>query len=133
MILAIDPGKNKSGMAVMEENGMVREKRLLPANEAVFQIANLSQKYFFSSIVIGESVFGRELQKKIISEKIQVNCVFVPEKDSSYLARERYWRENPPKGWWRLVPTSLRVPPVPIDDYAAVILGERFLLGPAAA
>lgn len=131
MILAIDPGKIKSGMAVMEENGEVVEKRLIPANEASLQLTNLSQKYSFSTVVIGESVFGRELQKRLQGAHLKMRFVLISEKDSSWLARERYWQENPPTGWWRLIPISLRVPPTPIDAYAAVILGERFLLRPA--
>lgn len=33
--------------------------------------------------------------------------------------RELYWRIHPPKGLWKLIPTSLRTPPRPIDDLAA--------------
>jgi hypothetical protein len=33
--------------------------------------------------------------------------------------RELYWKLHPPKGLWKLVPTSLRTPPRDIDDLAA--------------
>lgn len=33
--------------------------------------------------------------------------------------RELYWELHPPKGLWKLVPTSLRTPPRDIDDLAA--------------
>ncbi len=32
---------------------------------------------------------------------------------------ELYWKLHPPKGLWKLVPTSLRTPPRDIDDLAA--------------
>ena len=46
-------------------------------------------------------------------------------------ARRRYWRENPPGCLARLVPEGMRLPPRPIDDYAAVLLAERYLAGAA--
>ena len=42
-------------------------------------------------------------------------------------ARELYFREHPPRGWRRLVPTGLQLPPVPVDDYAAILIARRFL------
>ena len=56
--------------------------------------------------------------------------VLFPEKFTTLDARKRYWIENPPKGLWKLVPEGLRLPPRPYDDYAAVLLGERFLENP---
>ena len=32
-----------------------------------------------------------------------------------------------PRGLRRLLPTSMQVPPVPVDDFVAVILGTRYL------
>jgi hypothetical protein len=51
----------------------------------------------------------------------------VAERDSTLLARKRYFRDHPPRGWRKLVPLSLQVPPEPYDDYAAVILAEAYL------
>jgi hypothetical protein len=51
----------------------------------------------------------------------------VNEKHSSERARLRYFKETPPRGIWRLIPITLQVPPVPIDDYAAVIVAEDYL------
>ena len=36
---------------------------------------------------------------------------------------------NPPRGWRRLLPVSMQMPPEPYDDYVAVILAQRFLRG----
>jgi RNase H-fold protein (predicted Holliday junction resolvase) len=46
---------------------------------------------------------------------------FVPVDESltTLEGRSLYWRLHPPRGLWRFVPTSLRVPPRPIDDMAA--------------
>jgi hypothetical protein len=52
--------------------------------------------------------------------------IAVDESYTSEAARRRYVAENPPRGLERLLPSSLRTPSVPYDDYVAVILGERF-------
>ena len=43
------------------------------------------------------------------------------------MAKGEYWKANPPKGWRRLLPVTMQVPPVPVDDFVAVILGRRYL------
>ena len=42
-------------------------------------------------------------------------------------ARKLYFKENPPKGWKRLIPLGMQVPPVPVDDYAAIAIGKKYL------
>lgn len=127
MILAIDPGREKCGLALLDEDGralerLVCESALLPA-----RARELFTKYRPTAVVVGRGHFGRKLARELDDLPASVNLVFVSEKDSSWQARQRYWRENPPAGWAKLIPTSLRVPPVPVDDYAAVIIGERYL------
>ena len=51
----------------------------------------------------------------------------VPERDSTLRARDRYFRDQPTPWWQRLLPRGMRVPPRPVDDYAAVVLAEEFL------
>ena len=51
----------------------------------------------------------------------------VGEAYSTEEARSLYWQENPPKGWRKLVPLGLLVPPGPLDAYAAVVQVRRWL------
>ncbi|MBP5092751.1 MAG: resolvase, partial [Abditibacteriota bacterium] len=44
---------------------------------------------------------------------------------STMEGRKLYFKENPPRGWRRLIPTSLQTPPRSIDDYAAVVILKR--------
>jgi hypothetical protein len=53
--------------------------------------------------------------------------VLVDEHRSSEQGRRRYFRDNPPRGWRRLLPVGLQTPPRAYDDYVAVILAERYL------
>jgi RNase H-fold protein (predicted Holliday junction resolvase) len=129
MILAIDPGREKCGIAVLDKKGKVLERGISPREEVKSSIYHLLAKHKILSLVIGRSAFGRELERELSRMDIKSNIVFVSEKFSTLEARKRYWKHHRPKGLLRLVPTSLLSPPVPVDDYAAVILGERYLKG----
>lgn len=127
MILAVDPGKDKCGLAVLDKNGKVIERKTLPRDGLISSLAFHAAQYDISTVVVGQSSFGKEIEKEIANLEPKNNIIFVSEKFSTLEARRRYWQENRPGGLMKLIPTSLRVPPVPVDDYAAVILGERFL------
>jgi hypothetical protein len=51
----------------------------------------------------------------------------VDETNTSLLARDRYWEIYPPKGFKKLIPQGMRLPPRPIDDIVAILLIEKFL------
>ena len=127
MILAIDPGKIKCGLAVLDEDGLVILKTILKRETIVKELKNYLKQYPITALVIGKGSFGTKLEREIGQQNIYPNVIFIPETNSSLEARTRYWQNNQPKGFWKLIPTSLRLPPVPIDDYAAVILAERYL------
>ncbi|MCX5751539.1 MAG: hypothetical protein NT099_07740 [Candidatus Saganbacteria bacterium] len=126
-ILAIDPGREKCGLAVLspEKKCVVRKPCLL--TELGSQIASICAQYKISIILIGNGTNSKPVQKEVAKLELPVNIIFVPEQNSSMEARKYYWEANKPKGLWRLIPTSLRVPPIPVDDFAAQILAERFL------
>jgi RNase H-fold protein (predicted Holliday junction resolvase) len=123
VILAIDPGSEKSGLAVLDEDQKILHRSVALNADLAKALPPLLTAYRPSAIVIGRGHYGRQLAQELSN----LNLVFVSEKDTTWLARRRYWTENPPTGWRRLVPTSLLFPPVPVDDWAAVIIGERYL------
>ena len=125
-IIAIDPGRVKCGLAVLD-NAVVRWQGIVTSQDVVDCVKReYTEK---SHIVVGDRTgskdFIRELKKKF--SHISGSIVLVDEHLSSVQARERYWQANPRRGWRRLIPVSLQVPPEPIDDIVAVILAERFL------
>lgn len=74
----------------------------------------------------------RPLIEKIIGESgLAIAVEVVSERHTTERARNEYWRHNPPKGLWRLVPLGLQVPPVPYDDYAAYCMALDFLARPS--
>lgn len=127
MILAVDPGKDKCGLAVLDPSGYLLEKRVFSRQEISSLIPAYLAKYGVSSLVVGQSSSGKEIEKELSKLELRTNLFFASEKYTSLEARKRYWEENKPNGLWRFVPASLRVPPEPVDDYAAVIIGLRFL------
>lgn len=127
MILAIDPGRDKCGFALLSEDGAIIEKKIVSRPAVISEIAACLQKFPVTAVVMGEAAAGRQLSKELGLAGVKANLVFVGERNSTELARKNYWREHPPQGLWRLVPTSFRVTPVPVDDYAAAIIGQRYL------
>ncbi len=126
MILAIDPGKEKCGLAILQNAGQLVYKTIIKRDALESSLKELLKKSPIERIVIGESASGKEIQREILTRNLFKPLFFVSEKNSSEEARKLYWKENSPRGIWRLLPRSLLFPP-PIDDYAAVILGWRFL------
>lgn len=129
MILAVDPGREKCGLAVLDDSAKVLEKRICAAAQIADEVAGLILKYRIPTLVMGDSTGSSSIKKSISRLELSANLIFVPEKNSTFEARKRYFRENPPTGLRRFIPSSLLTPPVPIDDHAAVILGERYLKG----
>ncbi|MCX7994079.1 MAG: hypothetical protein N2651_10490 [Fimbriimonadales bacterium] len=46
----------------------------------------------------------------------------VEERNTTLQARELYFLYHPPRGWRRLLPKGMRIPPEPYDDYAALAI-----------
>ena len=67
---------------------------------------------------------GSELFEKKLRE-VGVPCSLVDESMTTLEGRALYWSLHPPGGLWRLVPTSLRVPPRAVDDLAAWAIAKR--------
>jgi RNase H-fold protein (predicted Holliday junction resolvase) len=127
MILALDPGKDKCGLAVLDADGHVLEKAVFARKDLSKIIPRYPHQYTLTFLVVGQTATGKEVEQELSRLDLRVNIIFVSEKNSTLEARKLYWRLNRPRGLWLLIPTSFRTPPVPIDDYAAVIIGLRFL------
>ena len=121
MIIIIDPGTEKNGLAVMPNAQTVLYKTIIPTKDILAEIKILHSKYPQAKIIIGDSAFGKHLSKDLNEE-----FEFIDERNSSQEAKSLYWKDHPPRGIWKLIPLSLRSVPCPIDDYSAVILGQRY-------
>lgn len=132
IIIAVDPGKEKCGIAVVHKEQGVLLQQVIPTTDLNLIVEQLLVKYQSSQVVIGDRTSSQEAKKKleqlsIAGERLKV--IFVDEHRSTDQARERYWQKNPPRGMKRFIPTTMQVPPGPVDDYVAVILAERYFSG----
>lgn len=134
-VLAIDPGRNKCGIAVVRtadtdvKGAGTRFEvlhRSIVRREAVPDVLRqIAQQYSPGVVLVGNGTMCDEYSR--LASELGLAVEIVDEKDSTRRARERYFRENPPRGWRRLIPVSLQTPPGPYDDCAAAILAERYL------
>ena len=126
-ILGLDPGRDKCGVAVMNDRQEVIYHQVIDSDQAIAIITQLSQQYNLDLIVMGDGTTSKNWRQRIESDLATLPVVTVNETNSTLEARDRYWIMYPPKGLQRIVPQGLRVPPRPVDDIVAIILIERYL------
>lgn len=125
-VLAIDPGSEKCGIAVVSDSG-VHTKAVVPRNEITHTVPPLLDAHRVDRIIIGNGTGGFELASELEALALAVPVELVNETRSSERARSRFFVENPPRGLRRLIPRGLLTPSHPYDDYVALILGEEYL------
>lgn len=128
-IVAIDPGREKCGMAVLSEQGEVLRREVVETGGKETWLREAAQKYEIRAIVLGNGTTSSTAAKSIERELPGIELTLVDEYRTTEMARREYWRINPPRGWRSLLPLSLLFPPEPVDDLVAVILGRRYLGG----
>ena len=128
-VIAVDPGRDKCGVAVVARQGAVLYKGVVAADRMCGTVSELAESHGIYLVVVGDRTGHREAMaalKALAPGGRTLDVRMVDEHRSTDEARTRYWLDNPPRGLARLVPVTLRVPPVPVDDYVAVIIAERF-------
>jgi RNase H-fold protein (predicted Holliday junction resolvase) len=123
MMLAIDPGKEKCGLALFNKEGELVEQTIVKRHDLFRFIAH----YQATTLVIGDTANGRAINEELQRHHPSQKIVLFPEYNTTRQAKAAYWQAHPRRGLWRLIPTSLRTVPVPVDDYAAVIIGRLYL------
>lgn len=129
-ILAVDPGREKSGMAVLNRNGALRCKKIVPTETIERETVTLLAAYpSIERIVCGNGTNHSAVSDRLKAAAKGTKCevVLTEESHTTEEARKRYFECNPPKGLKRLIPRGMLYPPEPVDDYTAWIIGERYL------
>jgi len=125
-ILAIDPGRDKCGLAVVSSKDVLH-KEVVPREQIVQAVGALVEKHSLDRIVIGNGTGAADLADDLRASAISVSLELIDERFSSRRARARFFEANPPKGIRRLIPRGLLTPDRPYDDYVALILAEDYL------
>lgn len=126
-VLAVDPGRDKCGIARVALDGAILSRAIVPRAALEESLRPHAADAALEAVVIGDGTTSRsalELVRALFGEgRVRV----VDERDSTFQARDLYFADNPPRGLWRLVPRGMMAPGVAIDDYAAVVLARRWL------
>lgn len=128
-LLGIDPGSFKTGVAKVKPDGEVIsaewvETKTLPE---VLQKLNADYGGYIKAVIIGNGTNTRPVHKVLGQVFTTVPLIEIDEKHSTEQARTLYWQLNKPHGWRALLPEGLRVPPEPLDGYAAAVLVKRYI------
>jgi RNase H-fold protein (predicted Holliday junction resolvase) len=124
-VLGVDPGSAKAGYAVVNASGAVLAAGITPVDRLGEAVASLASTYRIDAIALGQGTKAGRAAAVLAGLRIPVHPV--DEYETSRRARELFFTEHPPRGWRRLVPRGMLLPPRPIDDYAAILIARRFL------
>ena len=136
--LGIDPGRDKTGVALVEETGRILAVQVVRTrnfSDVLLQflydtleannIWGLRQK--LRAVVLGNGTGSEEHKRQIEKALPGFPLYIVDEKYTTEEAKALYWELYPPKGWRMLIPLGLQTPPEPLDGYAAVVQVRRYL------
>jgi RNase H-fold protein (predicted Holliday junction resolvase) len=126
VVVGIDPGTRKCGYAVVEASS------LAPLAQGIVEIDRFSaclneirNRFEIRTVALGGGTHTDAVAALV--REAGLSLVVVDERETTLLARARYFRVHPPRGWKWFIPRGLLLPPCPIDDFAAVLIAERFL------
>ena len=125
-VLAVDPGRKKCGIAACAP-GEVLAHRVVQVADLAPVVGEWAARHRIERVVVGAGTGARSAAEAL--RGLTVPVVEINEEGTTLAARTRYFADHPPKGWRRLVPRSMLVPPEPYDDYAAILLAEGYLAG----
>ena len=136
--LGIDPGRDKTGVALVEETGRILAVQVMRTRNFTdallqflydkLQVRNTwGLRKILKAVVLGNGT-GSEEHKQWVEKALPGYPVYiVDEKYSTEEAKALYWKLYPPHGLCRLIPLGLQTPPEPLDGYAAVVQVHRFM------
>jgi RNase H-fold protein (predicted Holliday junction resolvase) len=127
-VLGIDPGTRKCGYAALGASRTAPlELGVVPTGELAERIAQLAARLPLRAVALGGGTHTAAVAPLVAGLGLPVHVV--DERETTLLARRRYFEAHPPTGWRRLIPRGMLLPPRPIDDFAALLIAERFLDG----
>ncbi len=127
IICAIDPGKDKTGVALVFADGTLDMKKIVATKDYETEMKKILAGRHLSAFVMGNGTRHQIMQQRseaLLQElNIPLSVTLVNEKYTTEMGEAWYWKDHPAKGFARLIPKGMRTVPVPIDDYVAWIIG----------
>lgn len=127
IVLGIDPGTQKAGFAVVDPaaNGKALSLGIVPLAELLERAVSLCAEFGVEAVALGQGTHAGTVGEML--ERLHVPVHFVDERETTLRARTLYFADHPPRGWRRLIPLGMQLPPRPVDDYAALLIARRYL------
>ncbi|MCS5697973.1 resolvase [Cyanobium sp. FGCU-52] len=123
-VAGLDPGRSKCGLVLTDpQRRRVVTALVLPpeqAGEALEQWIGAG----LVAVVLGNGTGSAAWRHRL---EAHLPVLLVDEGGSTLAARQRFFQLEPPRGWRRVLPRGLRLPPRDIDDVVAQLLLERWL------
>jgi len=126
IVIAIDPGTKKCGYALVNSNLSVLQRKVIPIEEIEKNIKNSINNYKINKIILGNGTHYKTIEEKLKHHFSQSMIILIEEEFSTLEARKKYFEAYPPRGIFKLIPLSLRVPPCNYDDFVAILLAEKY-------
>jgi RNase H-fold protein (predicted Holliday junction resolvase) len=126
MTLGVDPGTRKCGYALVERIGappLVLGIAPIAQLEATLQA--LLAEHRIDIVALGRGTNSHNVAAIVTG--LGLAHALVDERETTLQARGRFFRDHPPRGWKRFMPRGMLLPDRPIDDYAALLIAERYL------
>jgi RNase H-fold protein (predicted Holliday junction resolvase) len=126
MLLGVDPGTRKVGYAVVERLGAPPlALGIVPLPEFDARLAALRADFSIDMVAIGHGT-NASVATAVVREA-GLPFAIVDERETTLRARARFFADHPPRGWRKFMPRGMLLPDRPIDDYAALLIAERYL------
>ena len=126
-VAALDPGRDKCGFAVLDAAGTVLRQRVIRPDQLEEAARAAQREYGFAKLIEGNGTTSAAARQRLQQALPELQIEVVDEYRTTEMARGLYWRAHPPRGWRRLLPLGMQVPPEPVDDFVAVLLARRYL------
>jgi hypothetical protein len=122
--IGLDPGRSKCGLVRSEQTtGQIEVAAVLSPEECFKQIAIWRERPGLEGVVLGDGTGSKHWQRQLNDLGLAIQVI--PEAGTTLAARARYWQLEPPRGWRRMLPEGLRLPPRDYDDVVAQLFLER--------
>ena len=124
-LAGVDPGRSKCGLVLVDtESLQVLSGAVVICEQVLDRLSDWQLAGGLDGIVLGAGPGSAAWLPKLrsLAPVQQVN-----EYGTTLRARRRYWELWPPRGWQRLIPRGLLIPPEELDAIAALVMVEDSL------
>ncbi|HYK54501.1 MAG TPA: hypothetical protein VEV38_13335 [Candidatus Eremiobacteraceae bacterium] len=125
VLIGIDPGRSKCGLAVIYDDGTRKTLAVVPTPEIADRVDEEVRASDVRAICIGHATGSDAIVALCVSRWPSIERRVVDETNTTLEARRLYYIDHPPKGLWRFIPRGLLVPKEPLDAYAAQLIVNR--------